>query len=119
MNIKAFKFLKPYISPYSPAILENESRIVHLDRAGYRTARLIAWCRNIHVLTMAQRVFDGSMEEFFLNRVGIPVIISINTFWVNDIGGLGGRIYYEGDKEFLSSHIFDTNPVRIYYYATI
>lgn len=114
MNIYPFKFLTPYIPPYSPAILENELRIVHLDRSGYRTARLIAWCRNIHVLTMAQRVFDGSMEEFFLNRNGIPVIISIHKFHHGQI-----ETYTESDKEFLSSHIFDTNPVRIYYYAPI
>ena len=110
MNMYPFKFL----TPHSPAINENVSGIVHLDRSGYRTARLIAWCRNIHVLTMAQRVFDGSMEEFFLNRDGIPVIISINKFHHGQI-----ETYDESDKEFLYSHIFDTNPVRIYYYAPI
>ena len=63
------------------SLLNNEDVVNYFTDAGPMLERVIAWCLPSHrdnPFWVPSR-FDGTMEEFFNNRLDIPVIISIET----------------------------------------
>jgi hypothetical protein len=119
--IKPFKFFngdcQPTLEPTRVPLLENEQIVSYWDDGGNRDmlyVKVIAWVRGTHAFSdeWIQREYEGTMEEFFTNRLGIPVILSIEAM-VNN-----GVTFYEDDRIYMDQISFDF-PVRIIYYEII
>ena len=125
--MKPFKFfdgdwqqppLDPIDAPDRPDIplLENEQVIRYWNDGDYHNIlyeRIIAWASGIHIFAdnWIQKEYEGTMEGFFNNRLGlgIPVVQSIGLLAEN------GDTFTEDDRIYLH-HIHFHFPVRIIYY---
>jgi hypothetical protein len=97
-------------------ILDNEQIIRYWNDGDYNNIlyeRIIAWARGIHVFAdnWIQREYQGTMERFFYNRIGleIPVIQSIEALIP------GGSTFTEDDRYYIDNNNFHY-PVKIIYY---
>jgi hypothetical protein len=119
--ITDFKFFsgncqQPPIDAPDIPILNNEQIIRYWNDDDYHNIlyeRIIAWARGIHVFAdnWIQREYEGTMERFFNNRLGlgIPVIQSIEALIP------GGSTFTEDDRYYIDNNNFHY-PVRIIYY---
>ena len=102
--MKTFKFLngdwhQPSVEDPPRLILDNEQIIRYWNDGNYHDIlyeRVIAWARGIHVFAdnWILREYEGTMERFFNNRLGleIPVIQSIEAIVP------GGTTFTEDDS---------------------
>jgi hypothetical protein len=111
-----FKFFddgwqQPPLEPIVSAGLENEMVIRYMNNERFVIYKTIAWARGIHAFAdnWVQIEFEGTMEEFFTNRLEIPVILSIEAL-IPD-----GATFTEDDRDYLNYFNFDC-PVKIIYY---
>jgi hypothetical protein len=114
-----FKFFddgwrQPPMEPPRP-VLDNEQVIRYWNDGDYRNilnSSVIAWARGIHVFAdnWIQRVYEGTLEEFFYVRLDIPVIQSIEALIPN------GATLTEDDRQYIDYVNFDSSPVKIIYY---
>ena len=113
MNFKFFDdgWQQPPLEPIVSAGLENEMVIRYITHANFCVYRTIAWARGIHAFAdnWIQREFEGTMYEFFADRLEIPIIQSIEAL-IPD-----GAIFTEDDRDYLNYFNFDC-PVKIIYY---
>jgi hypothetical protein len=125
--VKRFKFfdgdwqqppLDPIDAPDRPDIplLENEQVIRYWNDGDYHNIlyeRIIAWASGIHIFAdnWIQKEYEGTMEGFFNNRLGlgIPVIQFIEPLIP------GGSTFTEDDRYYLDNNNFHY-PVKIIYY---
>lgn len=117
--MKEFKFLSENLEeqPNRP-LLENEQIIRYWNGGDYHNilhSRVIAWARGTHVFSddWIQRGYEGTLEQFFTNRLEIPVILSFEALIPN------GATLYEDDREYVNYVNFDGSPFRIKYYEII
>jgi hypothetical protein len=96
--------------PNSP-VLDNEQVIRYVNNDYFDVYRTIAWARGIHLFAdnWIEREYVGTMESFFNNILGIPVIQSIEALIQN------GTTFTEDDRDYLNYFNFDF-PVKIVYY---
>lgn len=99
------------------SLLENEQIIRYWNDGDFHNIlyeRIITWARGTHLFddNWRERVFDGTMERFFYNRLEIPVIQSIESIVP------GGSTFTEDDRYYLENNNFHY-PVRIIYYEYI
>ena len=77
--MKPFTFLSD--NKREQSLLNDENVINYFTNAGPMYEREFAWCSPWHITQpfWLLRSFTGTMEEFFEDRLGIPVIHSIDT----------------------------------------
>lgn len=97
------------VEPTPVPLLENEQVIRYMNNERFIIYKTIAWARGIHVFAdnWVQREYQGFMDDFFTDRLEIPVIQSIEAL-IPD-----GATLTEDDREYVN---FDRSPFKIIYY---
>ena len=99
-------------SPTPNPLLENEQVIRYTNNERFLIYKTIAWARGIHAFAdnWVQREYQGFMDDFFTDRLEIPVIQSIEAL-IPD-----GATLTEDDREYVNYVNFDGSPFRIIFY---